>query len=358
MAAEDPTEVTARDPNIEHDVRAMVQRIVDGLFEGDKLPDPTALSPNSRTPRKSPNSTPRTSRRVAIGADHGGFALKERLGFRLKEQGFTIVDCGTDSTDAVDYPDIAYDVATAVASGSAEVGIMVDGAGIGSSMVGNKVPGVRAALCYDLSTARNAREHNHANMLTLGAGLIGDGLAWQITQEFIATPSVRDGTPTASPRSMRLDRPTMDPTMTVPDMLPRPARRAVTSEVLAALAERADILSNPHKLREVVANGADRVCVSTATPRTFPLTSPSTSITRCSSPTPRRTRSTAVRRGLEYGFASVCINPFWVKRQPSVSEARTSRCARSSASPSARTPRDQGDGGRGRFATGPARSTW
>ena len=65
---------------------------------------------------------------------------------------------------------------------------MVDGAGIGSSMVGNKVPGVRAALCYDLSTARNAREHNHANMLTLGAALIGDGLAWQITQEFIATP--------------------------------------------------------------------------------------------------------------------------------------------------------------------------
>ncbi|MGI9529686.1 MAG: RpiB/LacA/LacB family sugar-phosphate isomerase [Acidimicrobiia bacterium] len=185
---EDSTEVTARDPNIEHDVRAMVQGIVDGLFEGDAVsPSDGAVSEIPDPDEASQEHSTHISR-VAVRADHGGFALKERLGFRLKEQGFTVVDCGTDSTDAVDYPDIAYDVAAAVASGSAEIGIMVDGAGIGSSMVGNKVPGVRAALCYDVSTARNAREHNHANMLTLGAGLIGDGLAWQITQEFIATP--------------------------------------------------------------------------------------------------------------------------------------------------------------------------
>lgn len=181
---EDSTEVTARDPNIEHDVRAMVQRIVDGLFEGDAQGPDTSTSANAE-PAVEPDTKVTT---VAVGADHGGFALKERLGFRLKEQGYTIVDCGTDSTDAVDYPDFAFKVATAVASGTADIGVMVDGAGIGSSMVGNKVPGVRAALCYDVSTARNAREHNHANMLTLGAGLIGDGLAWQITEEFIATP--------------------------------------------------------------------------------------------------------------------------------------------------------------------------
>lgn len=185
---EDPTTVTARDPNIEHDVRAMVQRIVDGLFEGDAVPganDSPAQTPEAEEARQAGHAA---MPRIAVGADHGGFALKERLGFRLKEQGFTVIDCGTDSTEAVDYPDYAAKVAAAVASGSADIGIMVDGAGIGSSMVGNKVPGVRAALCYDVSTARNAREHNHANMLTLGAGLIGDGLAWQITQEFIATP--------------------------------------------------------------------------------------------------------------------------------------------------------------------------
>ncbi|MCB1246104.1 MAG: ribose 5-phosphate isomerase B [Acidimicrobiia bacterium] len=125
---------------------------------------------------------------VAIGADHGGFPLKERLGFRLRERGFTVVDCGTDSTDAVDYPDIAAAVARKVADGSADVGIMIDGAGIGSAMAANKVPGVRAALCYDLSTARNARDHNHANVLTLGAGLVGDALAWQVVEEFLATP--------------------------------------------------------------------------------------------------------------------------------------------------------------------------
>ena len=127
-------------------------------------------------------------RTVAVGGDHGGYAMKERLGFRLKEQGFTVIDCGTDSTDPVDYPDIAATVAHKVRSGEADVGIVVDGAGIGSAMAANKIPGVRAALCYDVSTARNAREHNHANILTLGAGLIGDALAWQITQEFLATP--------------------------------------------------------------------------------------------------------------------------------------------------------------------------
>lgn len=125
---------------------------------------------------------------IAIGADHGGFPLKERLGFRLREAGRTVVDCGTDSTEAVDYPDFARAVAEKVASGECVVGIVIDGAGIGSCMVANKIPGVRAALCYDLSSARNSREHNHANVLTLGAGLIGDALAWQIVQEWLATP--------------------------------------------------------------------------------------------------------------------------------------------------------------------------
>jgi ribose 5-phosphate isomerase B len=173
--------VTARDPNIEQDVRDIVRRIVDGIFGEDAgapvvtdVVDDIDIVHDVRT--------------VAIGGDHGGFALKERLGFKLGEQGFTVIDRGTDSTEAVDYPDIAASVALTVRSGEADVGVIVDGAGIGSAMAANKIPGIRAALCYDVSTARNAREHNHANVLTLGAGLIGDALAWQITQEFLATP--------------------------------------------------------------------------------------------------------------------------------------------------------------------------
>jgi ribose 5-phosphate isomerase B len=126
--------------------------------------------------------------RIAIGADHGGFRLKERIGFRLRESGRHVVDCGTDSSEAVDYPDFALAVAEKVASGECVAGIVIDGAGIGSAMVANKVAGVRAALCYDLSSARNSREHNHANVLTLGAGLIGEALAWQIVEEWLATP--------------------------------------------------------------------------------------------------------------------------------------------------------------------------
>ncbi|NIR35707.1 MAG: RpiB/LacA/LacB family sugar-phosphate isomerase, partial [Actinobacteria bacterium] len=102
--------------------------------------------------------------------------------------GWTVTDCGTDSTDSVDYPVFARAVAEEVSAGRAEAGIVVDGAGIGSAMVANKVPGVRAALCYDLSSARNSREHNHANVLTLGAGLIGEALAWQIVEAWLETP--------------------------------------------------------------------------------------------------------------------------------------------------------------------------
>lgn len=124
---------------------------------------------------------------VAIGADHGGFALKEILMGWLREAGFAVTDCGTFSSEACDYPDFAHEVARRVSDGSCRNGVIVDGAGIGSAMVANKVPGVRAALCYDLSSARNSREHNHANVLTLGAGLIGVALAKQILETFLET---------------------------------------------------------------------------------------------------------------------------------------------------------------------------
>ncbi|MBI5668261.1 MAG: ribose 5-phosphate isomerase B [Chloroflexi bacterium] len=126
------------------------------------------------------------SRTIAIGADHGGYALKETLKAMLQTQ-YTVIDCGTSSSDSVDYPDFALAVAQMVSSGRAWRGIMIDGAGIGSCMVANKVPGVRAALCYDNATAVNSREHNDANVLTLGAGLIGSNLAKQIVETWLKT---------------------------------------------------------------------------------------------------------------------------------------------------------------------------
>ena len=124
---------------------------------------------------------------VALGADHGGFTMKEDLKKYLQELGYSVLDCGTASTQAVDYPDFAYAVARLVAEGRAARGIMVDGAGIGSCMTANKVPGVRAAMCYDVSTASNSREHNDANVLTLGGGLLGANLARQIVKTWLST---------------------------------------------------------------------------------------------------------------------------------------------------------------------------
>jgi ribose 5-phosphate isomerase B len=125
---------------------------------------------------------------VAIGADHGGYPMKEQLKPLLAKLGFEVLDLGTGSAAAVDYPDFAVAVARAVAEGRAAFGIMVDGAGIGSAMAANKVPGVRAAPCHDLTTAHNAREHNDANVLTLGGTLIGMRLASEIVRAFLATP--------------------------------------------------------------------------------------------------------------------------------------------------------------------------
>jgi ribose 5-phosphate isomerase B len=118
-----------------------------------------------------PNRTPL---RIAIGADHGGFEMKEALKKVLQDLGHEYQDFGTNSTAAVDYPDFALAVALAVARKTCDLGIMIDGAGIGSCMTANKVPGVRAAMCYDEASARNSREHNGANVLTLGGKMISN----------------------------------------------------------------------------------------------------------------------------------------------------------------------------------------
>lgn len=167
----------------EEEVRSLVERILDGVVEADDTA--TVARPVELDTTGSLGSGDDAS--IAIGADHGGFPLKERIAFKLREAGWEVTDCGTDSHESVDYPDFAHLVAQKVASGECRWGIVVDGAGIGSAIAANKVPGVRAATCYDISSARNSREHNHANVLSLGAGLIGEGLAWQIVEEWLAT---------------------------------------------------------------------------------------------------------------------------------------------------------------------------
>lgn len=178
----------------ESDVQAMPPRSTQTIAEGTLITPLARQTALERAIRLESGTelpkVPSTNQPViALGADHGGYPLKEQIKQFLQKQAttYTIVDCGTHSTEAVDYPDFAYAVARLVADGRAWRGIMIDGAGIGSCMTANKVPGVRAALCYDQATAVNSREHNDANVLTLGAGLIGPALAQQIVQTWLAT---------------------------------------------------------------------------------------------------------------------------------------------------------------------------
>ncbi|MHB2018209.1 MAG: ribose 5-phosphate isomerase B [Candidatus Xenobia bacterium] len=122
---------------------------------------------------------------VIIGADHGGFELKQELVKALQDGGHQVEDYGTHSRDPVDYPDIALLVAEAVAGRRDAVGIIIDGAGIGSAITANKVAGIRAACCHDSFSARNSREHNNANVLTLGGRVIGGGAAAEVVRVWL-----------------------------------------------------------------------------------------------------------------------------------------------------------------------------
>jgi ribose 5-phosphate isomerase B len=137
--------------------------------------------------RKKPRTDGLKVRSVAIGADHGGYGFKEQLKTFLEQLGLQVRDFGTNSTDAVDYPDFAHAVARSVASKHVDVGIVIDGAGIGSAMAANKVAGVRAAACYSAALARNAREHNGANVLTIGSGQNSFDDVKEIVRAFITT---------------------------------------------------------------------------------------------------------------------------------------------------------------------------
>jgi ribose 5-phosphate isomerase B len=127
------------------------------------------------------------SKNIAIGSDHAGFHSKEVIKQELIRSGYAVQDAGTDSEASVDYPDFAREVAERVAAGKADLGVLVCGTGIGMAMAANKVPGIRAAVAHDQMTAHLAREHNNANVLTLGGRVVSDETALEIVREFLST---------------------------------------------------------------------------------------------------------------------------------------------------------------------------
>jgi len=263
-------------------------------------------------------------KRIALGADHGGFELKAGLAAHLRQAGHQVEDVGTSSREAVDYPVFALTVAEAVSEQRADLGIMIDGAGIGSCMVANRVPGVRAALSYDLSSARNSREHNDANVLTLGAGFIGASLAKQIVDVWLATECTE-------PRHLKRVAMFTDPHISRPKHAPEEIAdlhlsdqdidRVVTRlhQILGPMAgaepSGACVGDNPEAAREFVRLGATGL--TSVAPAERPGSIPG-DLARYIDHTLLKPGSTEEQvrslcaEALEYNFRSVCINPTWV----------------------------------------------
>jgi len=126
-----------------------------------------------------------SKKKIALGADHAGFELKEKIADFLKERGYEVEDFGAYSTESIDYPDPAYSTAKSVSEHSSDEGILICGTGIGMSMVANKLPGIRAALCNSVETARLSREHNNANLLCLGARIEHTDTVEMIVEEWL-----------------------------------------------------------------------------------------------------------------------------------------------------------------------------
>jgi deoxyribose-phosphate aldolase len=241
---------------------------------------------------------------IALGSDHGGFELKNLLLSVLKEKGFSVQDCGTHSKDAVDYPRIAYTVARLVASGACEKGIMIDGAGIGSAMAANKVKGARAAACYTVALAKNAREHNDANVLTLGAGQTSAETAKQIVETFLTVQCTEE----------------------------RHRKRvglinAIEQGPIEVGAHQATLLGNVGDKRvsttspsdqERIAKRVQELLAAQGNPAIKPAAAPKLNIPQLIDHTVLRPDTTKTdiellcREARQYKFFSVCVNPTWV----------------------------------------------
>jgi deoxyribose-phosphate aldolase len=234
------------------------------------------------------------SLQIALGADHGGFELKEQLKSHLREQGHSVRDLGTHSKDPVDYPKIAQSVAELVSSGAVRFGIMVDGAGIGSAMTANKVPGVLAAAAYNEALARNSREHNDANVLTLGAGQVDTETAKRIVDVFLNTECTVERHRNRVKMIRELDT--------------KKGRRDVSPTDLTA----DDVARIADRVRQLLQHG-------TGTPGPAPAIPPD-QVAKLIDHTMLKPEATAedieklCREAAQYGFYSVCVNPAWVPK--------------------------------------------
>ncbi|MGB5485853.1 MAG: deoxyribose-phosphate aldolase [Lysobacterales bacterium] len=253
------------------------------------------------------------SKRIAIGADHGGFDLKSVLVAHLRKGGYQVEDLGTSSREAVDYPVFARAVAESVSQGRADAGIIIDGAGIGSCMVANKVPGVRAAVANNLLTARHSREHNDANVLTLGAGQVGTGLAEQLVDTWLTTECTE---------SRHLNRVAMfsqkDADLSLSDQdLERVVNRLhqIISPMAATEPSGEAVGDNPDAAREFVRLGATGL--TSVAPAERPGNIPG-DLARYIDHTILKPNATEEQvrnlcaEALEFNFRSVCVNPTWV----------------------------------------------
>jgi deoxyribose-phosphate aldolase len=237
------------------------------------------------------------SLQIALGADHGGFELKEQLRSYLREQGHSIRDLGTNSKEPVDYPKIAKAVADLVSAGTVRFGIVVDGAGIGSAMAANKVPGVLAAAAYNETLARNAREHNDANVLTLGAGQVDVETAKRIVDVFLTTECTVDRHRKRVSMIRDLDR--------------KGARNVnrnpggdLSTEDMARIADR---------VRELLQPGGG----ATATPAAVIPPDQLVKLIDHTLLKPEATDADIAKlcdEAARYGFYSVCVNPTWVAK--------------------------------------------
>ena len=187
LAVPDGALVTAlaRDTARDHGIALHAGGAAGGAPTGAALPPPPPGGVGAATrPRPAADAPAPT---LAVGCDHAGFDVKGALVAHAQSLGWTVTDLGTDSAESVDYPDFAYAVGRSVHLGQTALGLMVDGVGVGSAIVANKLPGVRAALCPDVFSAFNARAHNDANVLTLGARTMGVETCKRVLAEFLQT---------------------------------------------------------------------------------------------------------------------------------------------------------------------------
>ncbi len=236
------------------------------------------------------------SLQIALGADHGGFELKEKLKGYLRDEGYAVRDLGTNSKEPVDYPKIAQAVAELVSRGTVRYGIMVDGAGIGSAMTANKVKGVLAAACYNETLARNAREHNDANVLTLGSGQVDLETAKRITDVFLTTECTVDRHRARVKMIRELEKGRRD--------VNAPTGKDLSADEIARIAER---------VRELLTNQG-----SGAAPA--PAAIPPDQVAKLIDHTVLKPEATAAdieklcEEAKKFGFYSVCVNPVWVPK--------------------------------------------